>query len=499
MEGTNKAFTEIVPKDVLGVLQVECFNINSIVLRVCADRGVPDLLKGERMAQVTFYRPVNMLTAYTFYGDVLEASATRIIIGDGYTGTIYEGAFTYSSTGDLSGGTLTAVGNFTGTSLDYIALGFSVSAVVAADLIDRNDLQTLHGIALAGDDAMYGSAGADAMLAHGGNDLMVGNAGADWLEGGAGNDLILGGAGNDSLWGGDGADTAWTGALRRQAAVSTPTGSGTLSGPEGIDHLYSIEAVRFTDGTLYFGPDSFGAGVHRLYLATLGRAPDAPGLGAWTAALEAGAMSMDAVSAGFVASTEFALRYGAPGTEGFVTLLYQNVLGRAPDSAGFAHWAGLLDGGGMTRQQVVLGFSDSAEFKIKTATSLANGLWAPDPVAVDIVRVYAATLDRSPDAGGLHSWVHARKAGMPLEQMEAAFIGSAEFGAKYGALGNADFVDLLYRNVFDRGADLAGMAHWGGGLDAGRLSRADVVHGLAFSDEMTARITPQVSDGVAFA
>ena len=42
------------------------------------------------------------------------------------------------------------------------------------------------------------------------------------------------------------------------------------------------------------------------------------------------------------------------------------------------------------------------------------------------------------------------------------------------------------------------MAHWVGGLDAGRVSRAEVVHGLAFSDEMTAKIAPHVSDGIAF-
>jgi hypothetical protein len=259
-----------------------------------------------------------------------------------------------------------------------------------------------------------------------------------------------------------------------------------------------MDAVRFADGTAYFGADSVGAGVHRLYLATLGRAADVLGLGVWAAALESGAASTQAVAGGFTGSAEFAQRYGAPDAAGFVSLLYQNVLGREADSAGLSYWTGALGNGVLTRQQVVLGFSDSAEFKTKTAPALADGLWAPDPAAVDVVRVYMATLDRLPDAGGLVHWTDARRAGLATREMETAFVGSGEFGAKYGATTNAGFVDLLYQNVFGRAADADGLAFWSGGLDAGRFTRAEVVHGLAFSDEMTAKILPHVSDGIAF-
>jgi hypothetical protein len=83
--------------------------------------------------------------------------------------------------------------------------------------------------------------------------------------------------------------------------------------------------------------------------------------------------------------------------------------------------------------------------------------------------------------------------------LAAALVGSAEFGAKYGgAATNAAFVDLLYQNALDRGADAGALAFWAGGLDAGRITRADVVQGLAFSDELTAKVVPLVSDGVFF-
>jgi hypothetical protein len=85
------------------------------------------------------------------------------------------------------------------------------------------------------------------------------------------------------------------------------------------------------------------------------------------------------------------------------------------------------------------------------------------------------------------------------QQLEAAFIGSAEFGTKYGATTNAAFVELLYQNVLDRGADQDGLAFWAGALDVGSITRAEAVHGFAFSNEMSAKILPHVSDGVAFA
>jgi hypothetical protein len=119
---------------------------------------------------------------------------------------------------------------------------------------------------------------------------------------------------------------------------------------------------------------------------------------------------------------------------------------------------------------------------------------------VAVERVYLAALDRPPEAGGLASWTNALDSGAAtVRQLEAALVGSAEFGAKYGGTTNAEFVDLVYRNVLDRSADPGALAAWAGGLDAGRITRADVVHGIAFSDELTATVVPLVSDGIVFA
>jgi hypothetical protein len=48
-----------------------------------------------------------------------------------------------------------------------------------------------------------------------------------------------------------------------------------------------------------------------------------------------------------------------------VDLVYQNVLGRAPDPEGAGFWLGALLGG-MRHGQLIIGFSESDEFKAAT-------------------------------------------------------------------------------------------------------------------------------------
>ena len=106
--------------------------------------------------------------------------------------------------------------------------------------------------------------------------------------------------------------------------------------------------------------------VFRLYRGALDRAPDAAGLTGWTGMLAGGRPFLDAVS-GFTASAEFQRRFGGTDDRGFVTLLYNNVLDRAPDPGGFATWTQALASGRLSRVEVVQGFAQSTEFRRDTA------------------------------------------------------------------------------------------------------------------------------------
>jgi hypothetical protein len=75
--------------------------------------------------------------------------------------------------------------------------------------------------------------------------------------------------------------------------------------------------------------------------------------------------------------------------------------------------------------------------------------------------------------------------------MADSFVGSAEFQAKYGALGNRAFADALYVNTLDRHGDQGGLDHWTAALDAGH-SRAEVVLAFSESPEHVALTAPAI-------
>jgi Domain of unknown function (DUF4214) len=102
----------------------------------------------------------------------------------------------------------------------------------------------------------------------------------------------------------------------------------------------------------YAGP------VSRLYLAAFNRIPDQPGLINWVGYAQAN--SLLSVADTFTASQEFINLYGGLSDTAYVTALYQNVLGRAPDPGGLANWTGLL-ASGTSRGGVLIGFAQSPE------------------------------------------------------------------------------------------------------------------------------------------
>lgn len=111
-----------------------------------------------------------------------------------------------------------------------------------------------------------------------------------------------------------------------------------------------------------------------------------------------------------------------------------------------------------------------------------------------VTRLYDTVFDRPPDDAGLAFWVNALRVGVGLDDVAELFVASPEFRDRYGEVGSAEFVDLLYRNVLDRAADPEGQAYWTQGLASGRLDRDDVVLAFSESPEHVAKIGPVDSD-----
>jgi len=101
--------------------------------------------------------------------------------------------------------------------------------------------------------------------------------------------------------------------------------------------------------------------VAQLYYATFNRIPDAGGLAYWMEAFQNGS-SIEEISNGFVGSQEFQDKYGsAVDDDAFLELLYQNVFNRAPDAEGKANWLNEMNSNGLSRADVLVGFSNSQE------------------------------------------------------------------------------------------------------------------------------------------
>ncbi|KIT15070.1 Calx-beta domain-containing protein [Jannaschia aquimarina] len=281
---------------------------------------------------------------------------------------------------------------------------------------------------LAGNDDIRGDGGRDTLIGGSGEDTLRGGSGADLLIGGVVTDVSTGAKGQvfrvyqatlDRLPDTGGFEN-WTGRIERGErslveVISGFTNSpefqstyGALNNTQFVNLLYNNVLGRDADaGGLARWTGELAAGasraevvrgfsesqefknntndeasafaeardqaefiddVFRLYRATLDRSPDTTGLLNWSGRLADG-RSLESVAQGFVNSPEFQRDYGGQDDRGFVTLLYNNVLGREPDDRGLARWTGEL-ANGASRAEVVLGFSQSPEFVRSTSSAV---------------------------------------------------------------------------------------------------------------------------------
>jgi hypothetical protein len=153
--------------------------------------------------------------------------------------------------------------------------------------------------------------------------------------------------------------------------------------------------------------------VSRLYSAYFLRAPDTGGLKYWVARSRAGTR-LYAISSTFAASSEFQRRYGSLSNADFVKLIYQNVLGRTPDSGGLSYWTRQLDAG-RTRGRVMVGFSESSEYIRKQAAN------------VTVIEIWLGMLHRAPTAAELTGYASRISGGTPATTIINEVMAGTEY------------------------------------------------------------------------
>lgn len=214
------------------------------------------------MTVATAYQSVDMFNSEVFYGNILEASGSRIVIDDGRFLATYTGSFSYGIGGDVTGRLDRMQGSIGGDRYyDFSDIGIAAEDMFYAIQV-AGDLQLAFKFIFAGDDQMTGSSfedslfgwtgndviragsgndlvkgqsGQDNLFGQGGADKLIGGSGGDNLKGGSGNDLLKGGSGNDTLKGGSGADILKGG--KGADTLKSGGGDDVLKGGSGSDAL----------------------------------------------------------------------------------------------------------------------------------------------------------------------------------------------------------------------------------------------------------------------
>lgn len=147
--------------------------------------------------------------------------------------------------------------------------------------------------------------------------------------------------------------------------------------------------------------------IEATYLAHLGRLADPQGLDYWLSSIRAGATYED-LEISFLGAPEYYANAGGT-PDGFVTTLYNDVLGRDPDSAGRSYWDGRLASG--TPPWVV------AASLVLSTEAMSNRVTGD----------YEQLLGRAPDPAGLAYWTGLLQHGARDEALIVDLAGSTEY------------------------------------------------------------------------
>jgi len=153
--------------------------------------------------------------------------------------------------------------------------------------------------------------------------------------------------------------------------------------------------------------EAVGRVVDDAYQTMLGRPADPSGRAFWVGRLQSTGR-YDQLLADLAASPEFWSKAGGTNT-GFVTRVYDRLLGRTPDSAGLNHWVGRLDTGTSTRALVL---------------TLAN---LDEPLGRLVVDAYDEILGRAPFAAERTDGIAYLRDTGSRSGLYAQLIGTTEF------------------------------------------------------------------------
>ena len=251
--------------------------------------------------------------------------------------------------------------------------------------------------------------------------------------------------------------------------------------------------------------------VAQVYLDVLNRVVDQGALGYWSGLLDQGLLTRTQVAQELIQSTEY--------RTGEIQSLYEEFLGRAADSSSIGGWLSYLAGGGTNLSLEIQLLGSQEYFQNKGGGTNAGFLsalyesvlgWAIDPGALEnfgnalqlgIARTVVATevanssesftrtvqadfqlfLRTSPTSSQQTTYVDQLQAGTTNDQVSASLIGSAQYAQNAGGDANEVFVRHIYSDLLGAAPSSNTLTTITGLLDAGQQTRQQVVQTLLTS------------------
>lgn len=132
----------------------------------------------------------------------------------------------------------------------------------------------------------------------------------------------------------------------------------------------------------------------------------------------------------------------------FVTSLYNNILGRNPETTGLNNWVNCIMNG-TSLNKIVSSFYNSKEFKNKNY-----------PNEQFVEKLYIGCLQRNSDSNSKAKFVHQLNNGVSRSQIINSFVNSSEFTNLTTKFYAQDFVSDSYKYILGRAIDSSGKKYW---------------------------------------
>ncbi|MBU3731067.1 MAG: DUF4214 domain-containing protein, partial [Beijerinckiaceae bacterium] len=141
---------------------------------------------------------------------------------------------------------------------------------------------------------------------------------------------------------------------------------------DGSDIIDNAERLIFADAVVALDANGAAGQAYRLYQAALERPADQRGLAGWIKFMDEGG-TLAAMAQKFIDSQEFQTKFGTLNDRNFVQQLYHNVFNRNGDANEVNGWVNGL-ANGLTRADVLKGFSESGENQANVIGQIKNGI-----------------------------------------------------------------------------------------------------------------------------